>query len=256
VGGYAAFWWLGDADNEDRLARVVRVAAAADLQYGLGEVFEAFQHQHPDIRIDVSYGSSGNFYGQLVNRAPFDIFLSADALYPQRLVDNGIALRDTLFVYARGQLVIWVRHESPLDLQKRGLQALLDPGVRKIAIANPQHAPYGRAAVAALENAGIYENVRDRLVYGENIAQAAQFVQTGSADVGLIAHSLALAGPLQRKGQFWLIPADRYPPITQAGVVLSWAAHQDAAREVCAFLRSAKGRAMLQHHGFETTEAK
>src|SRR5262249_16706677 len=149
-------------------------------------------------------------------------FFSADMEYPRRLIEQGLAPRESAFVYAVGHLVVWVPRDSPLDIEKLGMQALLDPSVRKIAIANPRHAPYGRAAEAALKTAGLYDKLRERLVFGDNVAQTAQFVQTGSADAGLIALSLALAPTLRTSGHYWKIPMDLYPRMEQGGIILSW----------------------------------
>ena len=128
----------------------VRVAAAADLKFAMDEIVEAFRREHPAIDVQVTYGSSGNFYAQLSNRAPFDIFFSADVDYPRRHIREGVALGDSEFLYGVGRLVVWVPRASPIEVEKLGMQALLSPSVRRIAIANPRHAPYGRAAEAAI----------------------------------------------------------------------------------------------------------
>src|SRR5262245_32839587 len=175
------------ARQDTQGTREVRVAAAADLQYAFAEVLAAFEQAKPGIRVKVTHGSSGNFFAQLSKRGPFDVFLSADSAYPRKLVEQGLAPEGSVFPYAVGRIVVWVPAGSKLDLEKDGLQALLDPAVKKVAIANPRHAPYGRAAVAALEKAGIYDEVKGRLALAENIAQAAQFVGSGAADAGIIA---------------------------------------------------------------------
>lgn len=229
----------------------VRIAAASDLKFALDEIAAKFRASHPDVEIVPTYGSSGNFFSQLSNKAPFDLFLSADAEYPKKLVEAGLAVQGSEFFYARGRVVLWVRNDSALDVERRGLGALLDPAVRKIAIANPRHAPYGRAAEAALRKAGLYDKVEDRLVLGENIAQTAQFAESGSADAGLIALSLAMAPTLREKGRFWTVPGDAHPPIEQAGATLSWAIDPAAAREFQRFLTGEAGRAILARYGFE-----
>src|SRR5260370_14001065 len=154
--------------------RTLGVAAAADLKVAFADIVAAFQRQNPDVKVEVTYGSSGNFYSQLSSRAPFDLFLSADLDYPRRLVEQGLATPNSEFSYAVGGLVLWVPKASPIALEKLGIEALLDPSVRKIAIANPRHAPYGRAAEAALKELGVYESVKDKLVYGEHIIHTAQ----------------------------------------------------------------------------------
>src|SRR5581483_4673842 len=208
--------------------RVVVVAAAADLQFALADVVTAFERLRPDIAVNVTYGSSGHFLAQLSQGAPFDLFLSADVSYPRQLVEQGRAVPDSTFVYAVGRLVVWVPNDSPLDVNALGIRAMLDPGVRKVAIANPKHAPYGRAAEAALKHAAVYDRVKGRLVYGENIAQAAQFVETGAADVGIIALSLALSPTMRDRGRYWPVPADAYPRLEQGGCVLTGANDKDA----------------------------
>src|SRR5439155_3328701 len=186
----------GGPSGDAATPREVRVAAASDLKFAFDELARDFQARHTGIAVKVTYGSSGNFYTQLASEAPFDLFLSADLDYPRKLVAQGRAVKETEFQYAVGRLVVWVPNGSPLDLDQLGIRAVTDPRVKKVAIANPRHAPYGRAAEAALKHAGVYDQVKDRLVLGENIAQAAQFVESGAADVGLVALSLALAPTL------------------------------------------------------------
>src|SRR5262249_50683948 len=149
----------------------VRVAAAANLKSAFDEIAVEFQKEHPDVRVSVTYGSSGNFFAQIINRAPFELFLSAHVDYPRQLVEQGLAEKNAEFVYAAGQIVVWVSNGSKLDPEKSGIQVLADASVRKVAIANPKHAPYGRAAQAAMKHLGVFEKVQDRLVLGENIEQ-------------------------------------------------------------------------------------
>ncbi len=231
-------------------AQTVNVAAAADLKFALDEIVAAFQEAHPTIQVHATYGSSGVFYSQLVQHAPFDLYFSADVLYPNRLIESGLAAANTKFVYAVGRIVVWVPATSAIDPARLGAQSLLDPSVRKIAIANPQHAPYGRAAVAALQKLGAYEAVRARLVYAENVAQTAQFIENGAADIGIIALSLAVAPALKEKGRYWEIPLDAYPRIEQGGVILSWARHPKAAQELRDYVLSPTGAAVLRRYGF------
>lgn len=241
---------LACARQSPRQAREVRVAAASDLQYLLREVVDSFHAANPGIRLAVTYGSSGNFYSQLRNQAPFDLYLSADLDYPRRLADSGYALPNSLFRYAIGEVVVWVPAASPLDLDRLGVQALLDPSVRRIAMANPRHAPYGRAAEAALRTLGVYAAVERKLVLGESVSQTAQFVQSGAADVGLIALSLAAAPAMRAKGRAWRVPLDAYPRLEQGGVVLRWARDTAAALALRDELLGPRGRALLTRHGF------
>jgi len=229
-------------------AQEIRVAAAADLKFALDELGTQFEKQ-TGRRINVSYGSSGNFFAQIQNGAPFDVLLSADIEYPRKLEAAGLAEPGTLYEYAVGRIVIWMPTAARTDLAKLGWKALLEPGVERVAIANPDHAPYGRAAVAALRNAGIYEQVRRRLVYGENIAQAAQFAAVGSAQAGILALSLAVSPPM-REGKRWEIPANMHPPIEQGAVILQRAKDKEGARAFLAFLKSDAGRKILESYGF------
>ena len=228
---------------------LIRIAAASDLKFFLDEAIARLAARTPTIRIEPTYGSSGNFHAQLRQRAPFDVFLSADVDYARDLVSRGLAAERDLFTYAVGHLVVWVPNRSTLPLERDGLRALT--AAKRIAIANPRHAPYGRAAEAALRGAGLWDSLERRLVLGENIAQAGQFVQSGAADAGIIARSLALAPAMRSAGRFWDVPAEAYPGILQGGLVLSWAASRDAAVVVRDFLLGTEGRALLAAHGFD-----
>lgn len=231
--------------------REVRVAAAADLQFAFDALAAEFRAKNRDVALKVTYGSSGSFHAQLVNRAPFDVYLSADIQYPRKLIEAGLAEKESEFLYAVGHLVIWVPNDSKIDLAKHGMSALSDPAVRKVAIANPAHAPYGRAAEAALKKSGVYEQIKDKLVFGENIAQTAQFVETGTADAGMIALSLALAPALRDKGRHWDVPPELYPRLEQGGVIMTSAQDQRTAQRLRSFILSDQGRAILQRFGFD-----
>lgn len=227
----------------------ITVAAAADMNAVLPELAARYTKQTGQV-VKLSFGSSGNLTNQIRNGAPFDVFFSADEEYPKQLVADGLAVRDSLYRYAVGRLVLWVPSESTLDLHKLGMQALLDPSVKKIAIANPQHAPYGRAAEAALRHFGIYDQVAAKLVLGENVAQAAQFVESGNAQAGLIALSHALAPAMKRKGRYWTVPLDSYPTLNQSVVVLSQSKRQDPARKFLEFVRSPEATSLRELYGF------
>jgi molybdate transport system substrate-binding protein len=232
------------------------VAAAADLTFVLEEINEEFARSNPGIEVNVTYGSSGNFFTQLSNKAPFDLFLSADMDYPRKLVGRKLAREDTLFQYGVGRIVLWAPKDSPVDVARLGIAALLDPRVRKIAVANPRHAPYGRAAEASLRSLGVYDRVKDKLVLGENVAQAAQYVESGAADIGVIALPLAEAPALKNKGRSWEVPLDSYPRMDQGGVILSWARDERAARAYREFLLSDRGREILGRYGFSMPEKR
>ena len=229
-------------------AQTLRIAAAADLQFVLPDLAAEYEKQ-TGVKLAITYGSSGNFVAQIQNGAPFDLFFSADLDYPKKLTQAGFADSDSLQIYATGRLALWLPPDSPLD-PGVGLKTLLDPRIQKIAVANPEHAPYGRAAVAALQSASFYDQLKPKLVFGENISQAAQFVQSGSAQAGLIALSLALS-PAMKNGKRWDIPADRYPPIEQAVVVLKSSPNKQAALSFLTFLKSTQARATFERYGFQ-----
>jgi molybdate transport system substrate-binding protein len=236
-------------------AQEITVAAAADMSAALPELVAAYTKKTGQT-VTLSFGASGNLTNQIRNGAPFDVFFSADEEYPQQLIAEGLAVKDTLYRYAVGRLVLWVPGDSALDLSKLGMNALLDPSVKKISIANPATAPYGRAAAAALRHFGIYDQVSGRLVLGENVSQAAQFVESGNAQAGLIALSHALAPAMKDKGRYWTVPLDAYPTLNQAAVVLSKSKQQDAARKFLDFLRSPEATSLLTSYGFSVTAEK
>lgn len=226
------------------------IAAASDLRFALDEMVSTFRDEHPKTGIKLIYGSSGNFYAQIMNDAPFDLFLSADASYPRQLIAQGKGKESDLFVYAFGRLVLWVPKGSPLKVEELGIKALIEPSVKKVAIANPEHAPYGRAAVAAMKKLGVYDRIASRLVLGENITQTAQFIESGNADIGIIAYSLAIAPKMKDSGRFWEIPLDAFPRLEQGGLVLAGAKNADAAREFRKFMQSKRGQEILKNYGF------
>jgi molybdate transport system substrate-binding protein len=227
----------------------VRVAAASDLRFALDEIAAAFRRSRPDVAVDVTYGASGTFHAQIMQGAPFDLFLSADVEYPRDLVAKGRADGETLFTYAIGRIVLWAPAGSPLDLTQ-GLEVLRDARVRRIAIANPLHAPYGRAAQAAMRSARAWEAAQPKLVLGENMTQAAQFVESGAADIGIVAHSLALAPQMRAKGKYWEIPQALYPVMEQAGVIVTGTGSRPGADAFRTFVMGAESRAVLTRFGF------
>jgi molybdate transport system substrate-binding protein len=226
----------------------ITVAAAADLTFAFQQVAAKFEKETGNT-VRLSFGSSGNFFSQIENRAPYDLFFSADLSYPKKLEAAGLAEPGSLYEYATGKLVLWVPDGSQLDLNK-GLRVLLDPRIGKIAIANPEYAPYGRAAMAALRHEKIYAEIKSKLVLGENIAQTAQFVQSRSADVGILALSLALAPTLRSEGRYVEIAPADYSPIVQAGVILRTSGKKKAAREFLAFLQTPQIVELMRRYGF------
>jgi len=232
---------------------VVTIAAAADLKFALDEIVTLAEEEDSSLKIQVTYGSSGTFLQQIQNGAPFDVFLSADLSYPQLLVDAGLASEADLFPYAVGRLVLWVPEGSELNPED-GMGVLLEPTVRRVSIANPEHAPYGKAAVAALQDSGLYDEVAEKFVLGENVAQAAEFVQSGNADAGIVAKSLVLSDPLKNEGAWAELPVDSYPRLDQGGVILGDAAHPGGARAFRDVMLSDAGTAILSRYGFELPE--
>ena len=218
------------------------IAAASDLRFAMDEIAAIFQQAHPEVAVKTSYGSSGQFTSQIENGAPYDMFFSADSSYPKKLTEEGLVLPGSEFVYAIGRIVVWVPSTSAIQLSGSG--ALRDPSIRHIAIANPQHAPYGKAAEAALRSLGLYDQVKDKLVYGENVSQALQYVETGAAEIGIVPRSLV------KGGRSWEVPADSYPKMEQSGIIVKTSRNAALAQKFRAFLLSEQGRSLLKRYGF------
>jgi molybdate transport system substrate-binding protein len=251
IGVLAVAVW--PARTQSAAPRRIAVAAASDLQVVFPELISRFERD-TGVKVTASFGSSGNFFAQIQNGAPFDVFFSADIDHPRQLVASGHAEADSLYRYATGRIVLWTRKDAGIDV-RRGLKVLQDARVRRIAIANPRHAPYGRAAVAALRHEAVYDAVQGKLVMGENIAQAAQLVDSGNADVGIIALSLALGPALGASGTYFEIPATAHPPIEQAAVVLTVSRSRETARELVAYLKRPAIGQLLQRFGFAVPRA-
>jgi molybdate transport system substrate-binding protein len=231
------------------MAEDLTVAAAADLNYALKDLSAGFEKATGN-KVALSFGASGNLFSQIKSGAPFDLFFSADSDYPQQLAAAGLVETDSTRIYAIGHLVLWVPNSSKLDPQQLKMDLLMQSQIQHVAIANPQHAPYGRAAMAALEHFGLQDKIAGKLVFGENISQAAQFVQSGNAQAGLIALSLALSPAMKDAGKFWEVPADSYPQLRQAVAIVSSSKHQSAAKAFRDYVVSAEGRAVLERYGF------
>jgi molybdate transport system substrate-binding protein len=230
------------------VAEEITIAAASDLNFAFKEIVTEYEKTTGN-HVKLTLGSSGNFFAQIQNGAPFDLYFSADIAYPRKLEEAGLTVPGSLYQYAVGRIVLWTGHESRIDVTK-GFETLREPTVKKVAIANPKHAPYGRAAVAAMEYFKVYDQVKDKLVLGENISQAAQFVESGAADVGIIALSLALAPPMQALGHYWEIPADAHPPIEQGAVMLMGGKNQESAKAFLSFIQGAEGQTIMKRYGF------
>jgi len=242
----------GDPTSPDKLTQgepdKLTVAVAASMRLAFEEVATEFAKKRPEVKVEPSFGASGTFYAQLVQRAPFDLFLSADTNYPEKLAAEGHA-RDP-FRYAAGRLVLWAPKTAGLDLATRGIEALKDPAVAKVSIANPELAPYGRAAEEAMKALGVAEVVAPKLVRAENVGQAAQFVQSGAAQAGFFAYSLTFAAEMKDAGDLWLVPETAHEPLEQGGVILPWTPHPEAAAALRDFLVGPQGQAILARHGF------
>ena len=248
------------SDSTGESPRHIRVAVAANLKFAFQEIEAAFRQASPEIRLEVAYGSSGNFYAQLTQRAPFDIFFSADTEYPRRLVELGLADEDAYFPYATGEIVVWLPQGSRLDLKSQGIQVLVDPSVLKVANANPRLAPYGVAAEEAMKHFDVYDRVQPKFVLGENLAQVAQFLESGAADAGILSASLALMPQLQQQGRYWSVPTDAYSPIRQAAVIPNWCRDRPAVEQLRDLMTKGIGRDILKKYGYqlpdETTVAR
>jgi len=241
----AVCWLAAPASAQNKQ---IRVAAAADLQTVMPEIARVFE-AHSGTRVEVLFGSSGNFYAQIRNGAPVDVFFSADSEYPRKLEESGFAEAGSSFIYGLGRIVLWMPANAGCDLERVEWKCLESPGVKKIAIANPEHAPYGRAAMAALQKAGIYSGIRTKLVFGESISQAAQFVESGNAQAAILAYSL-LSSPALQSGKKWEIPNGMYPPIEQTAIILKSAKDKSSAQDFVKFVTEGPGRELLAKFGF------
>ena len=222
------------------------VAAAADLKFSLDKIVVDFGRAHPDAAIDVSYGSSGNFAAQIRQGAPFDLFFSADVDYPRTLATDGFAA-SSIVPYAVGRIVLW---SASLDAAKLTLADLDREDITRIAIANPQHAPYGKRAQEALQASAMWDKVQRKLVFGENVAQTAQFVQSGSVQVGIIALSLARSPELAAIGAYYLIPDSLHAPLEQAFMVTRHGAEKPLAKAFADYVQSPAARDVMRESGF------
>jgi molybdate transport system substrate-binding protein len=225
-------------------AQTIKVTAAADLRYAIDEIAKLYMKTNPGTNIEIVFGSSGNAYTQISNGAPFDIYFSADIMYPQKLKEAGLTITEPK-LYAIGRIVLW---SSTLDVSK-GIDVLKTPKI-KIATANPEHAPYGQRAVEALKYYKIYDQVEKQLSFGENISQAAQFCLTGNAEAGLLALSLVLSPSMTNKGKYYLIPAETHRPLEQAYVVLKRAEGNKTAFDFCNFIETKAVRTIFEKYGF------
>jgi molybdate transport system substrate-binding protein len=229
-------------------AQNLRLAAAADLQPVLPPILAEFEAQS-HVHVDASYQASATLAAQIQNGAPFDLFMAADLSFPQRVISEGLADADKPLTYARGTLVLWARNDSPF--RQLSVDTLRDPSLKALAIANPQHAPYGRAAVASLKGLGLCDQLKPKLVIAENIAQAAQYVDSGNAQAGLISLTSALSERLKTNGHYFVMPRDSYPPILQGAVVLKNSFNRTQAHQLLDFLMSPAVQKEFEARGLE-----
>ncbi len=227
-------------------AEKITVAAAADLKFAMDEIVAIFNKSHTGNEVEVVYGSSGKFFTQIQQDAPFDLYFSADIAYPRELVKKGLASSDVT-PYAVGRIVLW---SKSMDATRMTLSSLTDPKIIKIAIANPKHAPYGKRAEEALRAAGMWDKVQSKLVFGENIAHTAQFVQTGNAQIGIIALSLALNPELAKNGGYFLIPDTLHQPLEQGYVITKRGADKPLAKQFAQYITSKETRLIMTKYGF------
>ena len=227
----------------------ILIAAASDLNSAMNAICHAFEKSNPDIKTEVSYGSSGNFFAQIKQGAPYDIFFSADSSYPMRLEEEGLAVKELKRFYAVGRIVLWIPKTSTLDITK-GLKIVLQQEFKKLAIANPRHAPYGRAAEETLRYYGLWDKVQGKLVFGENVSQTAQFVQTGAADAGIIALSTASSLKMANDGNYWIIPTETYSKLEQVYTVLQRGKDKSSVKAFLEYIQGEKGKEILFNYGF------
>ncbi|MGB4066463.1 MAG: molybdate ABC transporter substrate-binding protein [Nitrospira sp.] len=235
-------------------AEEITIAAASDLSFAFKELISEYETASGN-QVKLTLGSSGNFFVQIQNGAPFDLYFSADISYPKKLEEAGLIVPGSLYRYAIGRIVLWTRHESPIDVTQ-GIAALRHPFAKTIAVANPRHAPYGRAAIATMEHFKMYDDVKDRLVLGENVSQAAQFVESGAADIGIIALSLALAPAMSTKGIYWEIPAAAHPTLEQGAVIVKASKRAGSAKQFLEFVKSRQGVAIMTRYGFVASRSR
>jgi molybdate transport system substrate-binding protein len=244
----ALFWLIALPAGLGQQDRTLRIAAAADLEPVLPAFMTEF-HSQTGVNVEASYASSATLATQIINGGPFDLFLSADMTFPQRVIEARFADSASPMPYAQGTLVLWARNDSPI--QQLSVDALRLPSLAKVAVADPAHAPYGRAAKTAIENLGLSDALKDKLVIAENIAQTAQFVESGNAEIGFISLTSALTPRLKSAGRYVELPASAYPPILQGAVVIKNSSHRDEAHKFLDFLKSATARSQLSERGLK-----
>jgi molybdate transport system substrate-binding protein len=229
--------------------KILTIAAASDMRFAMEPLRARFLEEHPDVDLRITFGSSGQLCSQILAGAKFDMFLSADMSFPERIIHADLANKSELFWYANGRLVLWFKRDRNWGEDQAELKLLLEEQVKHVAIANPEHAPYGRAAVQAIKHYGLFDQVREKLVFGDNVAQATQFVESGAADVGLIAKSLSLSQSHQEQGVAIDVAREAYEPMRQSGIVLKDCSSINLARAMKDLLVSEWGQNILEEYG-------
>ena len=229
-------------------AKKVNVAAAANLRYVLEEIKTAYLKQNPKAKVNLTFGASGTLVQQIQNGASFDFFMAADNEFPLKLKEKGLTT-GPMSTYAFGKLAIY---STSLDVDKLGLEALKSPSVKKIAIANPETAPYGERSVELLKSQKLYDGLKSKIVFGENISQTAQFAFTGNVEIGFIALSLALAPDMDKKGSYYIVPQPLYKPIEQACILIKTPVLNTVAAKFKKFVLSAATKAIWEKWGYKT----
>lgn len=228
-------------------AESINIAAAADLKFAMDEIIEGFNREHAGNQIQATYGSSGRFHAQIRQGAPYDMFFSADIAFPRELAKSGLAASEVK-PYGFGRIVLW---SSSMNAARMTLATLNDPKIERLAIANPKHAPYGKRAEEALRAAALWEKLQPKLVFGENISQTAQYVQSGNAQIGVIALSLALSPELAKKGGYYLIPENLHAPLEQGYIITKRGADKPLVKKFEQYIDSKKARSVMSRYGFK-----
>jgi molybdate transport system substrate-binding protein len=226
-------------------AQTVRVAAAGNLRFVMDDIKALYAEQHPGVKIEVTLGASGALLQQIVNGAQFDFFMAADKTFPDKLKSQGAAVGDVK-TYAFGKLALW---SCVVDVSK-GIGVVADPSVVHIAVAKPEVAPYGERTIEALKNAGLYDKVKDKIVYADNIAQAAQYAATGNAEVGFVALALVLGPDMKEKGKYVVLDSAGYTPVEQACVLVKTWERNSEASKFMAFVLSGACKPLFEKYGY------
>lgn len=223
--------------------RTLTVSAASDLTPAFQEIGKQFEQQE-GVKVTFNFGSTGQLTQQIEQGAPVDLFAAANVSFIEGLEQKGLIIPDTKALYAQGRITLWTREDNHFKLER--VEDLARPEFKKVAIANPEHAPYGAAAREALQTAGVWDVVAPKLVYGENISQTLQYAESGNVDAAVVALSLST----QSKGRWVLIPAEMHKPLNQALGIIKGTKHEQEARRFAAFVNSAQGRALMRKYGF------